>query len=227
MIRVLVVDDDFMVARVNRDYVERVPGFTVVGEVHTGAAALDAAERLRPDLVLLDIYLPDLSGLEVLRRLRTQHRASVDVLAVTAARNADSVREAMQGGVVHYLIKPFTFAALRERLDRYADARRKLERTGEAGQDEVDQLFGSLHAPGPRPLPKGLSRATCDLVAGVLDDAGEEMSAAETASRAGVSRVSARRYLEHLVDTGRAELRLQYGGAGRPEHRYRTVAGEQ
>ncbi|RCW40931.1 two-component system CitB family response regulator [Halopolyspora algeriensis] len=226
MIRVLVVDDDFMVARVNRDYVERVPGFTVVGEAHTGTAALDAVERLRPDLVLLDIYLPDLSGLEVLRRLRTHQRVPVDVLAVTAARGVDAVREAMQGGVVHYLIKPFTFAALRERLDRYADARRRLEHTGEAGQDEVDQLFGSLHAPGNRPLPKGLSAATCDVVAGVLDDAGDELSAAATAARAGLSRVSARRYLEYLVDTGRAQLRLQYGGAGRPEHRYRTTSEE-
>lgn len=222
MIRVLVVEDDFMVARVNRGYVERVEGFTVAGLAHTGADALTAAEHLRPDLVLLDLYLPDMSGLEVLRRLRAREGPPIDVLPVTAARNVTAIREAMQGGVVHYLIKPFSFPALRERLENYARARRTLDERGEPSQQDIDQLFGVLHAPGPATaLPKGLSQASCTLVARTLREAGEELSATETGRRAGMSRVSARRYLEYLVQVGEAELRLQYGATGRPEHRYR------
>lgn len=224
MIGVLVVDDDFMVARVNRSYVDRVDGFAVVGEAHTGADALNAVRTLRPDLVLLDLYLPDFSGLEVLRRLRAQHDPQVDVLPVTAARNVEAIREAMQGGVVHYLIKPFTFAALAERLGNYAKARRALDDTGQPSQQEIDRLFGSPRAPGTvTRLPKGLSRASCELVARALREAGEDISATEAAQRTGMSRVSARRYLEYLVETGQAELRPRYGSAGRPEHRYRTA----
>ncbi|WP_327003472.1 response regulator [Dactylosporangium sp. NBC_01737] len=218
MIRVVVVDDDFMVARIHHSFVEQVPGFTVVGTAHTGSAALDAVERLHPDLVLLDIYLPDISGLEVLRRLR-QRASTVDVLAITAAQDADTIRVALRGGVVHYVIKPFSFDTLRERLERYAEAVQRLTEARRPAQVDVDRLFGAPpHRAGA--LPKGLAAATEELVVTVLRDSGTDLSAAECAVLAGLSRVSTRRYLEHLVRTGKAEVRLRYGGAGRPEHRY-------
>ncbi|HEX4814255.1 MAG TPA: response regulator [Nonomuraea sp.] len=213
-LRVLVVDDDFMVARIHSGYVSRVPGFRVVSTVHTGADALAAAAGLRPDLVLLDIYLPDMSGLAVLKALH-----DVDVLMISAARDVSTVREAMRGGAVNYLIKPFTAAALTERLQQYADTRRRLTAIGaEARQDDVDRLFGTPAAAPP--LPKGLSAATRALVADTLRDAGRDLSAAEAAELTGLSRVSVRRYLEHLCAAGQAELRPRYGTAGRPEHRY-------
>ncbi|MGW2158314.1 response regulator [Nonomuraea sp. NPDC001699] len=216
-VRVLVVDDDFMVARIHSGYVSRVPGFEVVAVAHGGADALAAVAELRPDLVLLDIYLPDMSGLEVLKSL-----TDVDVLMISAARDVATVREAMRGGAVNYLIKPFAAAALTERLRQYADTRRRLTAIGpQARQDDVDRLFGA-----PRqavPVPKGLSPATCALVEGALREAGGDLSAAETAELTGLSRVSARRYLEHLCASGRAELHPRYGTAGRPEHRYRWL----
>ncbi|GAA0921609.1 response regulator [Nonomuraea longicatena] len=213
--RVLVVDDDFMVARIHSGYVARVPGFEVVATAHTGADALEAVRRLSPDLVLLDIYLPDISGLEVLKKLH-----DVDVLMVSAARDLPTVREAMRGGAVNYLLKPFTAVALAERLQQYARSRRSLTGLGpEVGQDEVDRLFGTTKTP----LPKGLSTATCDLVAQTLREAGRDLSAGEAAELAGLSRVSARRYLEHLCAVGKAELRPRYGTAGRPEHRYHWI----
>uniref|UniRef100_UPI0011B0864F response regulator n=1 Tax=Streptomyces sp. SM11 TaxID=565557 RepID=UPI0011B0864F len=138
MIRVLVVDDDFMVARLHRKLIERVPGFTVVGEARSGAEALTAARGLRPDLVLLDIYLPDMSGLEVLRELRGEaSQPEVDVLVVTAARDADTVRGALRGGAVHYVIKPFDAAVLHERLQQYAQRRRELAAIAVPGQEDV------------------------------------------------------------------------------------------
>ncbi|GAA2849055.1 response regulator [Streptosporangium fragile] len=218
-IRVLVVDDDFMVARIHSGYVARVPGFTVVDVAHTGRAAIAATAAHRPDLVLLDIYLPDMSGLDVLTTLRgTAH--PVDVLVITAARDVATVRAAMRGGAVNYLIKPFTAGALTERLEQYADNRRRLAALGaQTCQDEVDRLFGA--ARGGPPLPKGLSATTCTLVADALRGSGTDLSAAEAAALTGLSRVSARRYLEHLCAAGQAELRPRYGTAGRPEHRYR------
>jgi len=221
MIVVLVVDDDFMVGRVHAAYVARVPGFDVAGMAHTGKAALELVESAKPDLVLLDIYLPDMSGVEVLRRLRAAG-SPVDVLVITAARDVETVRATVQGGAVHYLIKPFTFAALRERLERYAEAYRRIGAVDEAGQEDVDRMLNLLHgAAAAKRLPKGLSAATCDLVASVLREAHGDLSASEAAEQAGLSRVSTRRYLEWLVATGQAELQMRYGTAGRPEHRYR------
>ncbi|MBE1587235.1 response regulator [Nonomuraea angiospora] len=216
-IRVMVVDDDFMVARIHSGYVARVPGFRVVSVAHSGADALAAAAELRPDLVLLDIYLPDMSGLEVLKQLH-----GVDVLMISAARDVPTVREAMRGGAVNYLIKPFTAAALTDRLQQYADTRRRLTAIGpEARQDDVDRLFGSPKTSAP--MPKGLSAATCELVAETLREAGRDLSATETAELTGLSRVSVRRYLEYLCVAGQAEFRPRYGTAGRPEHRYRWL----
>ncbi|SDH24583.1 two-component system, CitB family, response regulator [Sinosporangium album] len=220
MIRVLVVDDDFMVARIHGGYVSRIPGFTLAGTAHTGRAAIAAVAEYRPDLVLLDIYLPDMSGLDVLQTLRGVAHP-VDILVITAARDVATVRAAMRGGAVNYLIKPFTASALTDRLEQYAETRRHLVSIGgEVGQDDVDRLFGGFKNSGP-PLPKGLSPATCTLVAEALRATDSDLSAAEAAVITGLSRVSARRYLEYLCASGRAELRPKYGTAGRPEHRYR------
>ena len=223
MIRVLVVDDDFMVAKVHCGYVERVPGFAVAGVAHTGADALALVESALPDLILLDIYLPDISGLDVMRRLR-ESGAPGDVLAITADRDVSTIRTALRGGVVHYLIKPFTYDVLRERLERYAAAHRRLAGAGEVGQDDVDRLFRAMR-PQRVALPKGLTPPTAGLVGGVLKAADSDLSAAECAERAGLSRVSTRRYLEYFVAVGKAEVRLRYGAAGRPERRFRWVAG--
>ena len=229
-LRVLVVDDDFMVAKIHCKFVEQVEGFEVVGEARSGADALAAADELNPDLVLLDIYLPDMSGLDVLRALRGKGN-QVDVLVVTAARDVDTVQQALRGGVVQYLIKPFTADAMRERLLDFARTHRSVKavrRVGrEVGQDEVDEIFHGSRKPTSREttLPKGLTVQTLDLVAGALrgqaEDAQPTLSAAECAEKVGLARVSVRRYLEHLVGAELAEVSLKYGAAGRPERRYR------
>jgi response regulator of citrate/malate metabolism len=233
VLRVLVVDDDFMVARVHRRFVERVPGFEVVGEARTGAEAIDAVRELRPDLVLLDIYLPDMTGLEVLRSLRAE-ADPVDVLVVSAARDLETVQEAFRGGAVQYLIKPFTADAMRDRLTEFQRRHRSVQSavagSGEMAQREVDALFGagsSARRASDAELPKGLTVQTLQLVGSALKSAtaveGQTLSAAECADEVGLARVSVRRYLEHLVATGHAEVSLRYGRAGRPERRYRWV----
>lgn len=222
MIRTLVVEDDFRVAQLHQQYAERVPGFTVVGIAATGAQALEMVERLEPDLVLLDIHLPDMSGIDVIRSLRQPGRPATDIIAITAAREVETLRAAMQGGVVHYLVKPFRFAAFEERLRSYAAARTRLGRLAEADQQEVDRLFALLRTSSREQLPKGLSQATLELVLRTLDRGGA-LTADAVAASAGLSRVTARRYLDHLAQAGRVELSLKYGAPGRPEHRYRLV----
>jgi response regulator of citrate/malate metabolism len=224
-IRTLIVDDDFMSASVHRSYTERLQGFTVVGEAHTGDEALALVRRLRPHLVLLDIYLPDMSGLEVMRRLRTE-ALPVDVIAVTAAKDVETLRGAMQGGVLHYLVKPFLFDTFRERLERYATLKRRLEKMREANQEDVDKLFSLLRAEGRDGLPKGISSPTLGLVVEALRDADDALTAIEVGERAGISRGTARRYLDYLATVGTVELSLRYGAAGRPEHLYRWAAAQ-
>jgi response regulator of citrate/malate metabolism len=224
MIRTLVVDDDYMAASVHRSYAERVHGFEVVGEAHSGRETLDLVRSLQPDLILLDIYLPDMSGLDVIQSLREPGGPSVDVIAITSAKDVDTLRRAIQGGVIHYLVKPFFFDTFRERLEKYATLRTRLDRIREADQGEIDRLYGLLRAQGATSLPKGISAPTLALVLQVLGESEEsEVSAADVADRAGISRGTARRYLEFLTSTGSIELSLRYGAAGRPEHLYRAL----
>jgi response regulator of citrate/malate metabolism len=223
VIRTLVVDDDFMSASIHTSYVERVGGFEPVGEAHTGAEALELVRRLRPDLVLLDIYLPDMSGLDVIRRLRAEPETAVDVIAVTAAKDVKTLRAAMQGGVVHYIVKPFLFETFRERLERYAALKQRFEKIREASQADVDRLFSLLRAQGSTGLPKGISRPTLTVVVDAVREADDAVTAIDVAERAGVSRGTARRYLDYLASLGSVELSLRYGAAGRPEHLYRWL----
>ena len=221
MIRTLVVDDDFMAASVHRDFTERVPGFEVVGAATTGADALRLIAELQPDLVLLDIYLPDLSGIEVLRRLRGTAHAHVDVIAITSAKDVSVLREAMHLGVVHYIVKPFTFTTLRERLETYETLKTRLDHLQEAGQPEIDRLYSLLRTRGSsESLPKGISAPTLTHVVSTLREAGEGLSSAELAARANLSQGIARRYLKFLADSGMLTLTLRYAAAGRPEHIY-------
>lgn len=220
-VRVLVVDDDFMVARIHARFVERTEGFEVVGTARSGAEALELAAELRPDLLLLDVHLPDFSGLEVLERLRGTGQ-DVAVVMVTAERGSAAVRAALHGGALQYLVKPFEYDDLADRLRRVAATLASL--SDEVDQATIDQVFGTGRPVDvPSGLPKGLSPETADLVLDAARRAGD-ISASEAGEQVGLSRVTARRYLEHFVDTGAAEVRLRYGGTGRPERRYRVVS---
>lgn len=218
---VLVVDDDFMVAEIHRRFVDRVDGFHAAGIAHNGADALDQAAELTIDLILLDVYLPDMTGLDVLQRLRSRGDR-VGVIMITAARELDTVSGALDGGAADYLIKPFEFDQLKAKLEAFAARDDALRSAAGVDQSLIDSLFGGT-APirSGDALPKGLGAETGELVLAAVRSAGE-VSAAECADAVGISRVSARRYLEHYLSVGALQLRLQYG-AGRPERRYRPA----
>ncbi len=218
-IAVLVVDDERIIADAHAQYVRRVPGFRVAGVVHSGNETLRFVRDQATDLILLDFNLPDLHGLEVCRLLRAA-RADCDIIAVTSSRDLAAVRGAVSLGVVQYLLKPFTFSALRDKLERYGDYRRQVRAARPvAAQSEVDRAFGALRSPASATLPSGFSAETLESIARHVQRE-SPVSALEVAAGCGVSRVTARRYLEHLAQSGVAQRRQRHGGSGRPEIEY-------
>jgi response regulator of citrate/malate metabolism len=226
-VRTLVVEDDPIAAEANAAHVRRVPGFTVVGVVGTAADALRAVERTPVDLLLLDVHLPDGNGLDVLRRLRAAGH-TVDAIMVTRARDLAVVQAAVAFGATQYLVKPFTAAAVRTKLEAHREYRDRLDRADPVvAQADVDVLLGSVRgAPVPAGgLPKGIGRESLDAVVAALTGAGTGLTASEVGDRLGTSRITARRYLEHLADTGLAVRHARYGDAGRPQVEYRARPG--
>jgi response regulator of citrate/malate metabolism len=238
-IQVLIVEDEPTAAEALALHVGRVPGFGVAGHVRTGVDALRRTAAGGLDLLLLDIYLPDMSGLEVLRRLRAAGQ-TVDVIATTRARDLSVVQAAVSFGVTQYLVKPFTSGVVRQKLERHAAYRASLAAAGlPVAQGEIDSLFGTLRETAePSGLPKGISHESLQSVVAALRTALERdatgahpsadetvgaRSAAELAGALGMSRVTTRRYLEYLVDAGLARRQARYGGAGRPEFEYRWL----
>jgi response regulator of citrate/malate metabolism len=219
-LRVLVVEDEPIAAEAHAAYVSRVDGFVPVATVGTSQAALKALQDRQIDVVLLDMNLPDRHGLDVVRAMRAAgHRA--DVIAVTSARDLDVVRAAVSLGVVQYVLKPFVFATLRERLLAYRAYRDQHGHGQEVStQAEVDEVFAGARSGGETHLPKGMGEELLARVSRALRDAGAGRSASELAETLGVSRVTARRYAEHLCETKVVLRRSRYAGAGRPEVEY-------
>jgi response regulator of citrate/malate metabolism len=220
-VRTLVVEDDPVIADAHRLYVERVPGFQVVDTANTGADAFRILTARAVDLILLDVYLPDMTGIDLCRTLRARG-SSVDVIAVTSARDLATVRAAVSLGIVQYLIKPFQFATFRAKLEAYAEYRRVAlaEDQGSLAQDDLDRMLDGLRSPRRAQLPKGLSDSTlATLVETLRTDS--PLTAAELAERVGVSAPTTRRYLEYLTAQHLVSGQPRYGGPGRPETVYR------
>jgi two-component system, CitB family, response regulator len=215
-IRVLIVDDDFHVAKLHATYVDSVAGFLALSPANSTSQALQAVHSLRPDLVLLDVFLPDGSGLDLLGQL------DIDAMMLTAASDPASVRTAFRRGALAYLLKPFTAESLSQQLRAYARYRRILAH-GIVDQETVERAKRALLAGDV--LPSSKPRSATE--AAVLDslEPGTQYSAAEVAERVGVSRATAQRYLSSLADDGAVEIQLRYGTTGRPEHRYGIPAG--
>jgi response regulator of citrate/malate metabolism len=223
MIRTLVVDDDYRIAKVHAASVGRIDQFVAVGEAHSAAEARAMVQSLRPDLLLLDLYLPDGNGLDLMRSLADLRLSpQPDFIVITAARDIDSVRRAMQLGAMYYLVKPFGFVQLREQLTAYQRLREGLDEVAVANQETVDALYGLLRGPAARTTDRRLPPTMAQVLVKVRQ-ATVDISAVEVAEQLGVSRATAQRYLADLVRRGLVDLSLHYGNAGRPEHRYRIA----
>lgn len=206
-LRVLVVDDDFRVAELHRGVVDGVPGFTALAPARSIATAREAIAAERPDLLLVDLFLPDGEGIGLAR----DH--DIDAIVLSGATDSTAVRRALRSGALAYLVKPFDGRVLRDALERYARMRNVLS-ASTLEQDDIDRALGILHGdPGTT-----TRSATEQLVLAALGD--REASAGEVADACGVSRATAQRHLASLATRGVVEVRLRYGATGRPEHRY-------
>jgi response regulator of citrate/malate metabolism len=226
-INVLIVEDDPLIAEAHATYLARLEGFSTAAVVHTARDAMrtaaEATASERPiDLVLLDLGLPDASGISLASGL-SGLRPAPDIIAITSERDLEMVRAAVAHGALAYLLKPFTFAAFRDRLERYRRYRTALPAgTDAASQAEVDRALSELRvAPDKTVSPKGAAPQTTDEIARAVRDDPDGLTADEVARQVGVSRVTAWRYLERLADGGTVTRTTEYGKTGRPSTRYR------
>ncbi|HEY5717607.1 MAG TPA: response regulator [Motiliproteus sp.] len=227
-IRVVIAEDDPQIATIQQRFLERIEGVELVGIAHGLTEAEDLVEVLQPELLLLDIQFPTGTGLDLLRSLRARNSAT-DVILITAAREVDTLREALRGGVFDYILKPLVFERLKEALQHYAQHLQKLRTMASLAQSDVDHLLprgqnaaagGSTATAAEIRLPKGVDGLTLDKVRSVLQPDTAALSAEEVGNLIGASRTTARRYLEYLVSTRELSAEVSYGSVGRPERRY-------
>jgi response regulator of citrate/malate metabolism len=224
---VIIVEDDPMVAQLNSRYLSGVPGLALAGVYRDGRSALEHLRRGTVDLAVLDVYMPELDGLELVRVMRREG-LECGVVMVTAANDARQIDELLRLGVVDYLVKPFTEGRFVEALQKWVARRRALASTDPLNQGAIDSLLGRQGPPSaPAPprqesLPKGLQPATMTLILGVLPGFGRAHLDCETISaKAGLSKVTVRRYLNHLAESGAVESLVDYDTGGRPAVKYR------
>lgn len=228
---VLIVEDDFRVADINRQFIEQSSGFSVacVATTRAEAVAFLEASAHSVELVLLDAYIPDVTGMDLLWEMRSRWR-HLDIVMITAAKEVETIKEALRGGVFDYLIKPTESERMSHMLERFRRERSLLEGKTELSQDELDQALklkgqeGHVAAASETSLPKGIDRITLDAVCQALEEKGESVTAMQLSHLVGTSRSTARRYLEHLVSVGQVTASLGYGDVGRPERHYQIVA---
>lgn len=229
-IQVMIIEDDLRIVEINKRFVQKVPGYEVIGVATNGVEAKEILEILQPDLVLLDVYFPDISGIELLKYIRENHM-NTDVIMITAAKEVETLRSAIHSGVYDFIIKPLVFERFQETLIQYRNYRyhlARLQKENEAiSQEEIDHLLRSGNFKRTSDykeslLPKGIDRLTLEKVLAAISQIAGGMTAEDLGREIGTSRTTARRYLEYLVSKGEVTADLAYGNVGRPERIYRV-----
>lgn len=226
MLKTVIVEDDRMVAAINAQYAEKTPGVEVVASFHNGKDALNFLEYTSVDLLLLDLYMPDFSGIELLSELRKKGN-KVDVIFITAANDTAHIQEALQLGAIDYLIKPFKYERFEEALDKVVLRKKVIEKGIEITQDDVDQMIRNCR-PNPESrsaeLEKGLQRPTLELIRAHLKDNDKVyLTAEQISSNTGLSKVTVRRYLNYLIGLGEIISKTDYSTSGRPRVEYKKI----
>ena len=220
-INVLVVEDDPMVAEIHQNFINSVENFRVAGIVNNGLKALEFVERRPVRLVILDIFLPGLDGIATLEKIRARGE-NIDVIIVSASRDIATVTKAIQAGAFDYIVKPFVFERIRASLLSFRQMMEHLkggpQQIDQQGIDNLFQVRNRKNLDGK--LPKGLNPHVMERLEVILSDRKAPISSAEAAEVLNVSRITARRYLEHMVSTGKALIEQEYHDVGRPVNKY-------
>lgn len=225
-VEVLIVEDDLRIVDINRRFVSKIEGFEVIATATNGAEAKELLVCTEPHLVLLDVYLPDMLGTELVWHIRQHHR-DTDIIMITAAKEIEMVQDALRGGVFDYIVKPLVFERFRERLVSYREHLLRTREAGEIDQEDIDRILMRNLVKGrikESPVPKGIDLLTLEKVLEAIKRTKKSGVSAEEISREiGTSRTTARRYLEYLVAEKKARAELIYGSVGRPERKYRYL----
>lgn len=220
MYKVVLIEDDPMVQEVNREFVDRVPGFQVIGAAGNGIDGIKLIQKLKPDIILVDVFMPNQDGLTTLKQIRAKG-LEVDVIAITAASDMETVRSFLQQGAFDYIMKPFKFERMKKALENYHSFRMQVNKKQHISQEELDDILFQKELEGEQvDLPKGLNAVTLKKVVSYLSNNSYPISAEEVAEGLGIARVTARRYLEYLEKCRKVKIDIQYGGIGRPINRY-------
>lgn len=218
-IRTLIIEDDPMVREINKQFVEQVDGYTVIGSVSNGRDGIEFIKSEQPDLALVDIYMPNQDGVTTIKQIRSEG-LNTDVIAITAASDMETVRRVLQLGAIDYIMKPFKSDRIKQALTNYQNYRLKLHEKEAITQQELDGLLFQQTKQEQTQLPKGLNAITLEKINDYLNEQQQAISAEEVAEGIGIARVTARRYLEYMEQTGTVEIQIEYGGIGRPINRY-------
>ncbi|PIC57094.1 DNA-binding response regulator [Sporosarcina sp. P12(2017)] len=221
MIHVGIVEDDFRIASIHQQFLESVDGVKVVWQALRAKDTWEMLEKQPVDLLLVDVYMPDQSGIDLVRELKVNF-PSLDFIIITAATDRELVAQSLSAGAFHYLVKPVELTKLQEVIERYQQRRLFLQESLYADQEEIDKLF--VHAAAVKEdetnLPKGIHPLTLQKVIDIVNSLTEGTTAEEVGERLGASRTTARRYLEYLIAEGKMRAELEYGIVGRPERKY-------
>jgi len=221
-IEILIVEDDKRISDIHRRFIEKIEGFQVIGSANTGEEAKDWIISYMPDLVLLDVYLPDTLGTDLLSVIQ-EHSPDTDIIFITAAAEADIVKKAFRSGVADYMLKPLTFEKFKESLHAYKAKRDILTGKGNVQEELIKSLWNNTVTPTNHIEsipPKGIDPMTKDKIVNQIQTIKEGITAESLGLQVGVSRSTARRYLEYLVSERLVYAELTYGTVGRPERRY-------
>ncbi|QHA93503.1 response regulator [Bacillus sp. N1-1] len=225
-IEVLIIEDDHRIARINQKFTENVSGYVVIGVASSISEGKELLEIIEPDLVLLDIFFPEESGLSLLWHIRENYKET-DVMMITAAKEIEAVQEALRGGAIDYIIKPVIFDRFKQTLEKFKKTRGQMNDQKVVSQEDVDHLFtrqGTRAEVSTQVVPKGIDPLTLSKLTEVLvKHTPQGMTAEEVGSEMGCSRTTARRYLEYMVSLGKVDADLSYGTVGRPERRYHSI----
>ncbi|MES1041395.1 response regulator [Peribacillus simplex] len=225
-ITVVIVEDDENAVNIYKQFTNQLDQFTVIATASTGKQALNILHAAQPDLILLDIFLPDMNGIDLLREIRREYRG-IDVILITAANDTVTVSEAIRGGAFGYLIKPIIIDKLLATLNQYDLTRQQLHNNNLVNQDKVDTLFRTISNPNKaddgqiNPLPKGIDKHTLKMVRSKIQNVNGSLNADELGQLVGISYSTMRRYLEYLVSCNEMEVEVLYGNVGRPERKYK------
>ncbi|WP_315906021.1 response regulator [Priestia koreensis] len=229
VIEVLIIEDDVRIAEIQKRYIEKIEGFQTIGIATSYEEAKQSIEILQPALILLDVYFPDMNGIQFLREIKSDYKG-IDVMMITATKEIDVIQEAISIGVFDFIIKPVIFERFEQSLKRYEEhymIMQSLKRDNKSvTQLEVDQLLRKQSSSQKHTYyPKGIDRLTLEKVLDVLSGCTVGLTAEQMAKEIGASRTTARRYLEYLISDGKIDADLSYGTVGRPERVYIIKAG--